>query len=133
MSTKTIKLNGVASWSKVFFENRDKRGFEDAYVPFDGAYTIELTMDKANFDKLAETGAAKASKMRQKEVEKLGETSLKFVRKHADRQSRSDRLEGARALRPRHPAVYLLRIVSRSVPRGGHLLAGRLHRHRLLA
>lgn len=85
MATKTIKLQGTAAWAKVFPENRDKRGFEDAYVPFDGAYTIELTMDKANFEKLAETGAAKASKMKQKEVEKLGETILKFVRKHADR------------------------------------------------
>lgn len=85
MATKTIKLEGTASWAKVFEQNRDKRGFEDAYVPFDGAYTIELTMDKDNFNKLAETGAAKASKMKQKEVEKLGETNLKFIRKHADR------------------------------------------------
>lgn len=85
MATKTIALTGTASWAKVFEQNRDKRGFEDAYVPFDGAYTIDLTMDKYNFDKLADTGAAKASKMKQKEVEKLGETNLKFVRKHADR------------------------------------------------
>ena len=85
MGTTTMTIQGKASWAKVFEENRDKRGFEDAFVPFDGAYTIDVAMGKAAFDALAATGAAKASKMKQKEVDKFGEVTLKFTRKHKDR------------------------------------------------
>lgn len=85
MGTTVMAIQGKASWAKVFEENRDKRGFEDAFVPFDGAYTIDVTMNKAAFDALAATGAAKASKMKQKEVDKFGEVTLKFTRKHKDR------------------------------------------------
>lgn len=85
MGTTQMVISGKASWSKVFEENRDKRGFEDAFVPFDGAYTIDVTMDKGMFDALATTGAAKASKIKQKEVDKFGEVTLKFTRKHKDR------------------------------------------------
>jgi hypothetical protein len=85
MGTTQMTIVGKASWAKVFEENRDKRGFEDAFVPFDGAYTIDVTMNKAEFDRLAATGAAKASKIKQKEVDKFGETNLKFTRKHQDR------------------------------------------------
>lgn len=85
MGTTQIMIEGTASWAKVFEENRDKRGFEDAFVPFDGAYTIDVTMNKEEFDRLAATGAAKASKIKQKEVDKFGETTLKFTRKHKDR------------------------------------------------
>ena len=85
MGTTQMVISGKASWAKVFEENRDKRGFEDAFVPFDGAYTIDVTMDKGMFDALATTGAAKASKIKQKEVDKFGEVTLKFTRKHKDR------------------------------------------------
>ena len=85
MGTKQVKIQGMAKWAKVFEQNRDKRGYEDAYVECDGAYTIELTMDKDNFMVLADLNAAKASKIKQKEVEKFGEVALKFVRKHKDR------------------------------------------------
>lgn len=85
MGTTQITLEGAAMWSKVFEENRDLRGFEDAFVPFDGAYTIDVVMNKEEFDRLAATGAAKASKIKQKEVDKFGEVTLKFTRKHKDR------------------------------------------------
>jgi len=85
MATKTIMIEGTVAWAKVFESNRDKRGFEDAYVECDGAYTIDLTIDKANFDILAATGAAKASKIKAKEVEKFGETTVNFIRKNKDR------------------------------------------------
>jgi hypothetical protein len=85
MGTTQMIIEGKASWAKVFEQNRDKRGFEDAFVPFDGAYTIDVTMDKPEFDRLAATGAAKASKIKQKEVDRFGETTLKFTRKHKDR------------------------------------------------
>jgi hypothetical protein len=85
MGTKTIVIEGTLMWAKVFEQNRDMKGFEDAFVPFEGAYTLDVVLDKENFEKLAELGAAKASKIKQKEVEKFGEVTLKFTRKHKDR------------------------------------------------
>lgn len=85
MGTKQVVLQGEASWAKVFEQNRDMKGFENAFVPFDGAYTIDIKLDKFNFDTLAATGAAKASKIKQKEADKFGEATLKFTRKHKDR------------------------------------------------
>lgn len=85
MATTKITLEGKASWAKVFEENRDMVGFEGAYKPYEGAYTIQLELDEDNFNKLMATGAAKASKMKQKEVQKLGSTEIRLARKHKDR------------------------------------------------
>lgn len=85
MATKQVKIKGKVRWAKVFEENRDKRGFEDAYLPYDGAYTVDVELDKDNFMILADLGSAKASKLKQKEVDKFGVVTLKFVRKHKDR------------------------------------------------
>lgn len=85
MATNRIKLQGKAKWARVFENNRDMEGFEGNYRPYNGAYTIQLEMDKENFDKLEATGAAKASKARRKEVDRLGSVEIKFERKHNDR------------------------------------------------
>ena len=39
MATRKLKLTGIAEWAKVFTENRDMLGFEEAYVSCDGACT----------------------------------------------------------------------------------------------
>ena len=85
MGTTRITLEGTANWAKVFEENRDMVGYEGAYKDCEGAYTIQVELDKENFDKLVATGAAKASRSKAKEVEKLGSTEIKFQRKHKDR------------------------------------------------
>lgn len=85
MGTTRVKLQGKANWAKVFEENRDMVGYEDAYRSCEGAYTIQVELDRENFEKLASTGAAKASKAKAREVEKLGTVEIKFQRKHKDR------------------------------------------------
>lgn len=85
MGTTRITLRGKAKWAKVFESNRDMNGFEGAYKPYDGAYSIQLEMDKENYDKLEASGAAKANKIKRKEVDKLGTTEIKFIRKHKDK------------------------------------------------
>ena len=85
MGTTRLILRGKAKWAKVFESNRDMNGFEGAYRPYDGAYSIQLEMDKENYDKLEASGAAKANKIRRKEVDKLGTTEIRFIRKHKDR------------------------------------------------
>mgnify|MGYP003123169825 CR=1 FL=1 len=36
MATRKLKLTGIAEWAKVFTQNRDMLGFEEAYVAWQG-------------------------------------------------------------------------------------------------
>lgn len=74
-----VKNVGVIEWAKVFEDNRDMKGYNDAYVPFDGAYTMNLVMDKAELGKLTAAGSQK--KPMQKRLMD-GEIVIKFERKH---------------------------------------------------
>lgn len=85
MGTKRITLTGKANWAKVFESNRDMVGYDGVYREYDGAYTIQVELDKTNYDILESSGSAKANKSRRKEVDKLDSTEVKFVRKHKDR------------------------------------------------
>ena len=58
MATKKYVVSGEAYWAKCFLENRDMKGFEGAYELTDGAYTIEVKLDKANKAKLKESGSS---------------------------------------------------------------------------
>jgi len=80
MATKKITLKGQAQWARVFEDNRDMQGFEGAYVEFDGAYTIDVVLDKENKQILKDSGSAKKGKF-----DDDGNFSVKFVRKHKDR------------------------------------------------
>lgn len=77
--TQIIKLKGKASWAKVFEDNRDMKGFEGAAEEYGGQYTIDVSMDKENFDKLKESGSMLTGR--------VGEDGqiVKFKRKHIDR------------------------------------------------
>ena len=79
MATRKVTLEGISNWARVFEENRDMEGFEGAFREFDGAYTIDLDMDKTNFQKLKDAGSIKKGK-----DGNLG-TIVKLVRKHTDR------------------------------------------------
>ena len=80
MATRKVTLTGKAHWAKVFPENRDMKGFEGAYEECDGAYTIEVALEKDQLDKL------KAAKSAKKPVLKDdGTLRIKFVRKHKDK------------------------------------------------
>ena len=62
MATRKVKLVGTAEWAKVFEQNRDLTGYNDAYVEHDGACTIDLLMDEANYNAFVSTGTAKRPK-----------------------------------------------------------------------
>lgn len=91
MGTTRIKLQGKAKWAKVFEENRDMVGYEDAYRSCEGAYTIQVELDKENFEKLLATGAAKAvnvvnkAKSLKVDINALFPVEIKFQRKHKDK------------------------------------------------
>ena len=80
MATRIITLKGPARWARVFEDNRDMRGYEDAFVECNGAYTIEVGLSSEEFDKLKDAGSMKKGKE--------GDDGLKwvkFTRKHTDR------------------------------------------------
>ena len=77
MATRRIKLTGIAEWAKVFPENRDMLGFEEAYISCDGACTIDVIMDEANMSLLK---AARSMKRGKADPEGRG-TMVRLVRK----------------------------------------------------
>ena len=80
MATKKVVLEGQSMWARVFPDNRDMKGFEGVYEECDGAYTIDVQMDKTNKLKLKDSGSIKKGKF-----DDDGNFSVKFVRKHKDR------------------------------------------------
>jgi len=78
MATRKLKLTGIAEWAKVFTENRDMLGFEEAYVSCDGACTIDLIMDDQN---MALLKASKSMKRGKPDPEGRG-TMVRLVRKY---------------------------------------------------
>jgi len=79
MATRKVTLVGTATWSKIFFDNRDMKGFEGAYEDHDGGYTINVELEAEEFQKLKDSGSMKKGSM--------GENGMvvKFLRKHKDR------------------------------------------------
>ena len=78
MATRKLKLTGFAEWAKVFTENRDMLGFEEAYVSCDGACTIDLIMDEQN---MALLKASKSMKRGKPDPEGRG-IMVRLVRKY---------------------------------------------------
>ena len=78
MATRKLKLTGIAEWAKVFTENRDMLGFEEAYVSCDGACTIDLIMDEQN---MALLKASKSMKRGKPDPAGRG-TMVRLVRKY---------------------------------------------------
>ena len=81
MATKytEVTTTGPIEWAKIFENNRDMTGYEGAYVPFEGAYTLQQILSKDEYAKLQAAGTQK--KPNQKRLMD-GELSLKFERKH---------------------------------------------------
>ena len=78
MATRRLKLTGIAEWAKVFTQNRDMLGFEEAYVSCDGACTLDLIMDDKN---MALLKASKSMKRGKEDPEGRG-TMVRLVRKY---------------------------------------------------
>lgn len=81
MATKytEVTTTGPIEWAKIFENNRDMTGYEGAYVPFEGAYTLQQILSKDEYTKLQAAGTQK--KPNQKRLMD-GELMIKFERKH---------------------------------------------------
>lgn len=77
MATKTLTLRGTADWVRVFPDNRDMSGYNDAYRDCNGAYTLEFDPTPESEQALAESGSQK------QRGRKSGK--YKLIRKHTEK------------------------------------------------
>jgi hypothetical protein len=78
MGTRKVKLTGYGYWAKVFEDNRDKTGFENALVEIGGQTTIDMDLDAENMDKLKKS---KSMKRGSPSNDNDGMTRVRFTRK----------------------------------------------------
>ena len=78
MGTRKIVLTGYGYWAKVFEENRDERGFEDALVDIGGQCTIDVDLDAAEVERLQKTRSMLRGKP---SPDNPGHTRIRFKRK----------------------------------------------------
>lgn len=78
MGTRKVKLVGTGYWMKLFEDNRDKTGFEDALVEIGGQTTIDMDLDDANMEKLKKS---KSMKRGTPSSENAAMTRVRFTRK----------------------------------------------------
>lgn len=78
MATRKIKLTGLGYWAKVFEDNRDLTGFEDALKDIGGQTTIDMDLDADNMDILRKS---KSMKKGTSSPDNPGMTRVKFTRK----------------------------------------------------
>jgi hypothetical protein len=73
MTAQLLELEGIASWAKVYEENRDKN--EDFHGE-GGAYTVDVQLEKEELDKLTKSGSRLKPKLTDEGI------SIRFKRKH---------------------------------------------------
>lgn len=56
MASKYIAIEGVVEWAKLFEHNRDKEGYNGAYAETNGRTTMNLNIEKSDYDKLKGAG-----------------------------------------------------------------------------
>lgn len=78
MGTRKVKLTGLGYWSKVFAENRDLTGFENALVDIGGQTSIDLDIDAVQAEKLRKSRSMKRGTQ---SPDNDGLTRVKFTRK----------------------------------------------------
>ena len=78
MGTRKVKLTGYAYWAKVFEDNRDKTGFENALVDVGGQTTIDMDLDAESMEKLKKS---KSMKRGTPSNDNDGMTRVRFTRK----------------------------------------------------
>lgn len=81
MSTRKVKLIGPVFWSKVFPDNRDLTGFEDALKDSGGQTSIDIDLDAENMDKLRRS---KSMKKGTNSPDNDGLTRVKLTRRWTD-------------------------------------------------
>lgn len=78
MPTRKVKLTGLGYWAKVFEDNRDLTGYEDALKDVGGQTTIDMDLDD---DNLALLRKSKSMKRGTDSPDNDGLTRVKFTRK----------------------------------------------------
>ena len=78
MPTRKVKLTGLGYWAKVFEDNRDLTGYEDALKDVGGQTTIDMDLDD---DNLALLRKSKSMKRGTESPDNDGLTRVKFTRK----------------------------------------------------
>lgn len=78
MATRKVKLQGVAYWAKVFEDNRDLTGFEDALKDIGGQTCIDVDLDATNMALLQKSRSMKKGSP---SSENDGMTRVRFTRK----------------------------------------------------
>lgn len=78
MGTRRVKLTGLAYWSKIFAENRDLTGYEDALKDVGGQTSIDMDLDA---DNMALLRKSKSMKRGTDSPDNDGLTRVKFTRK----------------------------------------------------
>lgn len=76
-NTTYLELPVTFEWAKVFSENRDKTGPNNAYEGFGGAYTVDCIMSKEVFQQLEDAGSQKTPSVQNKDGKWLGERQWK--------------------------------------------------------
>lgn len=78
MATRKVKLQGIGYWAKIFEDNRDLTGFEDALKEVGGQTCIDVDLDATNMALLQKSRSMKKGSPSQ---ENDGMTRVRFTRK----------------------------------------------------
>ena len=78
MATRKVKLTGLGYWARVFEDNRDLTGYENALADIGGQTTIDLDLDDLQMEKLKQS---KSMKKGTPSADNEGLTRVKFTRK----------------------------------------------------
>lgn len=81
MATRKVKLTGLSYWAKVFEDNRDLTGFEDALKDVGGQTCIDVDLDATEIAKLRKS---KSMKKGTESPDNDGLTRVRFTRKWED-------------------------------------------------
>lgn len=82
MGTRRVKLTGLGYWAKVFEDNRDLTGYEDALKDIGGQTSIDVDLDE---DSMAKLRKSKSMKKGNTSPEDDDLTRVKFTRKWEER------------------------------------------------
>ena len=78
MATRKVKLKGLGYWAKVFADNRDLTGYEDALKDVGGQTTIDMDLDEDAMNLLKKS---KSMKKGTPSLDNPNLTRVKFTRK----------------------------------------------------
>lgn len=82
MATRKVKLRGLGYWAKVFEDNRDKTGYENALEDIGGQTSIDVDLEEDMLEKLKKSRSMKKGR---ESPDNEGLTRVKFTRKWTEK------------------------------------------------